>query len=143
MISHQKDWRWQSPSLETQLLFKKCLSESLNNSQLCSEEKPSCIGTPVKVWTRWNSQKLNQTWTISFLNINNIKMPQPKKKENSTRRRHDLLLSYNLHKLFLYKVHIFIAYSSNNLVLGLAIDWIQNNMIVFKAKQITNYLLII
>ena len=115
VISHQKDLRWLLLSLETQLPFKKCSSESLNNSLLCSEEKLSYIGTLVKVWMKCNSLKLNQTWTISFLNINNIKMPLLKKKENSTKKKLDLLLSYNLHQtifsntynssIFLYKSH--------------------------------------
>jgi hypothetical protein len=52
----------------------------------------------VKVWMKWNLLKLNQTWTISFLNINNIKMPLLNKKENSTKKKLDLLLSYNLHQ---------------------------------------------
>ena len=95
VISHQKDSRWLLLSLETQLPFKKCLSESLNNSLLCSEEKLSYIGTLVKVWMKCNSPRLNPTWTTSFLNINNIKMPPLKNKENSTKKKLDLLLSYN------------------------------------------------
>ena len=84
-----RDWRWPSPSLETQLRSKKCSRECLSNSLLCSEEKLSCTGTLVRVWTRWNSLKLNRTWTISFLNINNIKMPLLRKKENSRKKRND------------------------------------------------------
>jgi hypothetical protein len=62
----------------------------------------------VKVWTRWNSLKLNPTWTISFLNINNIKTLLLNKKVNSTKKRLDLLLSYNLHTiLFLLKLSYF------------------------------------
>jgi len=108
VISHQRDLRWLLLSLVTQLPFKKCSSESLNNSLLCSEEKLSYIGIPVKVWTRWNSLKLNPTWTISFLNINNIKTLLLNKKVNSTKKRLDLLLSYNLHTiLFLLKLSYF------------------------------------
>jgi hypothetical protein len=66
--------------LVTLLLSKKCSRESLNNSLLCSEEKLSSIGILVKVWMRWNSLKLNLTWTIWYLNINNIKMLLLKKK---------------------------------------------------------------
>ncbi len=44
-----KAWRWLSLSLETQLLFKKCLRELLSNSLLCLEEKLSCIGILEKV----------------------------------------------------------------------------------------------
>merc|ERR1739842_125724 len=32
-----------------------------NSSPACSEERPSSIGTPVKVWTRWSSPKPNPT----------------------------------------------------------------------------------
>ena len=88
-IFHQRDWRWLSLSLETQLPFKRCSRELLNNSQLCSEEKLSCIGIPEKVWMRWNSLRPNPTWTISLLNINNIKMPPLKKKVNSMKKRLD------------------------------------------------------
>merc|ERR1740139_1925214 len=34
---------------------------NMNNSQQCSEERLSYIGTLPKVWTRWNSPKPNQT----------------------------------------------------------------------------------
>lgn len=64
VISHQKDLRCLLLSLVTLLLSKRCSRESPNNSLLCSEERLSCIGTPVKVWTRWSSLKLNPTWTI-------------------------------------------------------------------------------
>jgi hypothetical protein len=47
----------------------------------------------VKVWTKWNSLKLNQTWTIWSLSINNIKMPPLKKKENSKRKANNDNLS--------------------------------------------------
>ena len=90
-ISHQKDLKWPLPSLETQQPSKRCSSESLNNSLLCSEERLSSIGIPVKVWTRWNSQKLNPTWTISFPNINNIKTPLLRKKENFKNNKHDYI----------------------------------------------------
>ena len=79
--------RWLLPSLVTLLPSKKCSRELLNNSLLCSEERLSCTGTLVKVWTKWNSLKLNQTWTISSPNINNIKMPPLKKKVNSKKKK--------------------------------------------------------
>merc|ERR1711981_370220 len=60
-ISHQRDLRCQLPSLVTPLPSKKCSRESVNNSQACSEERLSSIGTLVKVWTKWSSQKLNPT----------------------------------------------------------------------------------
>jgi len=87
VISHPKDWRWLLLSLETQLLSKKCLRESLNNSLLCLEERPSFTGIPEKVWTKWNSLKQNQTWTTWSLNINNIKMPLQKKKMNMMKKK--------------------------------------------------------
>jgi hypothetical protein len=62
---------------------KRCSRESLNNSLLCSEERLSSIGTPVRVWMRWNSLKPNQTWTISSPNISNIKMLPLKKRTSS------------------------------------------------------------
>merc|ERR1712022_36665 len=58
-ISHQRDSRWLLPSSVTPPLSKKCSRESVNNSLLCSEERHSSIGTLVKVWTKWNSLKLN------------------------------------------------------------------------------------
>merc|ERR1712167_519031 len=60
-ISHQRVLRWLLPSLVTPPPSKKCSRELVNNSHPCSEERPSSIGTPVKVWTRWSSLKLNQT----------------------------------------------------------------------------------
>merc|ERR1712046_541456 len=60
-ISHQRDSRWPLPSLETPPPSKKCSRESVNNSQQCSEERPSSIGTLVRVWTRWSSLKLSPT----------------------------------------------------------------------------------
>merc|ERR1712070_331804 len=60
-ISHQRDLRWLLPSSVTPPPSKRCSRESVNNSLLCSEERPSSIGTPVKVWTRWSSLKLNPT----------------------------------------------------------------------------------
>jgi len=88
-IFHQRDLKWPLPSLETQLPSKKCSRESLNNSLLCSEERLSSIGTLDKVWTKCNSLKLNQTWTTSSQNINNIKMLPQNNKDNSNNSRHD------------------------------------------------------
>jgi len=82
-----KDWKWPSLSSETQLPSKKCSKELLNNSPLCSEERPSYIGTLVKEWTRWNSLKPNPTWTTWSLNINNIKTLPLKKKTNSKEKK--------------------------------------------------------
>jgi len=87
VISHQKVSKCLLLSLVTLLLSKKCSRESLNNSLLCSEEKLSSIGILVKVWTRWNSLKLNLTWTIWYLNINNIKMLLLKKKVNMMKKK--------------------------------------------------------
>merc|ERR1712167_331610 len=60
VISHQRVLRCQSLSSETPPLSKRCSRELPNNSQLCSEERLSYIGTLPKVWTRWNSLKPNQ-----------------------------------------------------------------------------------
>merc|ERR1712167_530156 len=60
-ISHQRDSRWPLPSSVTPPPSKKCSIELVNNSLLCSEERHSSIGTLVKVWTKWNSLKLNLT----------------------------------------------------------------------------------
>merc|ERR1712157_313864 len=54
-ISHQRVSRCLLPSLVTLLPSKRCSRESLSNSLLCSEERLSSIGTPVKVWMRWSS----------------------------------------------------------------------------------------
>jgi len=59
----------------------------VNNSLLCSEEKLSYIGTPVKVWTKWSSLKLKATWTIWYPNINNTKTPPLKKKMNMMKKK--------------------------------------------------------
>merc|ERR1712205_249181 len=61
VISHQRDSRCPLPSSVTPPPSKKCSRESVNNSLPCSEERLSSIGTPVKVWTRWSSLKLNPT----------------------------------------------------------------------------------
>merc|ERR1719354_1190228 len=53
--------RCQLPSLETAQPFKSFSSVSPNNSQLCSEERLSCIGTLERVWTRWSSLKPRAT----------------------------------------------------------------------------------
>ena len=101
VIFHQRDWRWLLLSLVTQLPSKKCSRESLNNSPLCSEEKLSYIGILVKVWTKCNSLKPNPTWTILSLNINNIKTPLLKKKENSKKKKPDFFHNHIfLHKSF-------------------------------------------
>merc|ERR1712146_526508 len=60
-ISHQRDSRCLSLSLVTPPPSKRCSRESPSNSLLCSEERLSSIGTPVKVWMRWSSLKLNPT----------------------------------------------------------------------------------
>merc|ERR1712032_1754857 len=60
-ISHQRDSRWPLLSSETPPPSRRCSSVSVNNSPPCSEERPSSIGTPVKVWTRWSSLKLSPT----------------------------------------------------------------------------------
>merc|ERR1719183_2519188 len=60
-ISHQRDSRWLLPSSVTPPPSKRCSRELVNNSHPCSEERPSSIGTPVKVWTRWSSLKPNPT----------------------------------------------------------------------------------
>jgi len=101
VISPPKDWKWPLLSWVTPPPSKKCSRELLNNSPLCSEEKLSSTGTLEKVWTKWNSLKLNPTWTTWSLNINNIKMPLPKKKTNMMKKKTLELLEY----LF---IHIFI-----------------------------------
>jgi len=87
VISHQRVLKCLLLSLVTLLLSKKCSRESLNNSLLCSEEKLSSIGILVKVWMRWSSLKLNQTWTIWSENTNNGKKPQLKMKLKTKRKK--------------------------------------------------------
>merc|ERR1712167_419702 len=60
-ISHQRVLRWPLPSSETPQPSRKCSRELVSNSLLCSEERPSSIGTPVRVWTRWSSPKPSPT----------------------------------------------------------------------------------
>ena len=102
VISHQRDLRCLLLSLVTLLLSKKCSRELLNNLLLCSEERLSSIGILVKVWTKWNSLKLNPTWTILYPNINNIKMLLPKKKVNSMKKKKMKKECDQLDKLILY-----------------------------------------
>merc|ERR1712007_347268 len=61
VISHPRASRCLSPSLVTPPPSKRCSRESPSSSLLCSEERLSSIGTPVKVWMRWNSLKPNPT----------------------------------------------------------------------------------
>ena len=106
-ISHQRDSRWLLPSLETQLLSKKCLRELLNNLLLCSEERLSYIGTLEKVWMKCNSLKPSLIWTISSQNINNIKMLQLKKKENLMKKKKpDLIFKTYNHTLIFFIISI-------------------------------------
>ena len=86
-IFHQRDLRWLLLLSEILLLFRKCLRELRSNSQLCSEERHSYIGTRVRVWMRWNSQRLNLTWMIWFRNINNIRMLLLKKKTSMMKKK--------------------------------------------------------
>merc|ERR550534_2979094 len=51
----------------------------LPNSELCTGERLSCIGTRVKVWTRWSSKKLIRTFVISSLNTKTRKMRPTKR----------------------------------------------------------------
>merc|ERR1712110_536777 len=60
-ISHQRDLRWLLLSSETPPPSRKCSSVLENSSPPCLEERPSSIGTPVRVWTRWSSPKPNPT----------------------------------------------------------------------------------
>merc|ERR1712051_656877 len=49
------------------------------NSELCTDERLSCIGTRVKVWTRWNSRKLTRTFAILSLNTRTSRTPSMKR----------------------------------------------------------------
>merc|ERR1712224_318638 len=60
-ISHQRVSRWPLPSSVTPPPSKRCSRESVNNSLLCSEERPSSIGTLERVWMRWSSPRLSPT----------------------------------------------------------------------------------
>merc|ERR1711957_578283 len=51
------DSRWPSPSSETPPPSRRCSSVLESNSPLCSAERRSSIGTPVKAWTRWSSPR--------------------------------------------------------------------------------------
>merc|ERR1712117_905828 len=52
---------WLALSLETQPPSRSSSSASLNNSRLCSGERPSFIGTRARAWMRWNSQRQSPT----------------------------------------------------------------------------------
>merc|ERR1712146_202816 len=60
-ISHQRDSRWPLPSSVTPPPSRRCSRELVSSSLLCSEERPSFIGTLVRVWTRWSSLRLSRT----------------------------------------------------------------------------------
>merc|ERR1712113_1302740 len=60
-ISHQRDSRWPLPSSETPPPSRRCSRELVSNSLLCSEERPSSIGTLVRAWTRWSSPRPSPT----------------------------------------------------------------------------------
>merc|ERR1711861_19914 len=60
-ISHQRDSRCPLHSSETPPPSKRCSRELVSNSLLCSEERPSSIGTLERVWTRWSSLRLSPT----------------------------------------------------------------------------------
>ena len=107
VISHQRVLRWLLLSLVIPLLSKKCSRELLNNLLLCSEEKLSYTGIPEKVWTKWNSLKLNLTWTILFLNINNIKTLLLKKKKNMMKMKEVQHFDWILNLLLIYFIWIF------------------------------------
>merc|ERR1712146_19797 len=53
--------RWPLPSSVTPPPSKRCSSVLVSNSLPCSEERPSSIGTLVRVWTRWSSPRLSPT----------------------------------------------------------------------------------
>merc|ERR1712038_469200 len=88
---------------EILLLLWKCSRELLNNLLLCSEEKHSCIGTQVKVWTKRNSLKLNPTLTILCLNINNTKMLVLMMMKAMGPRKRMVLTKVMIKCFFLYK----------------------------------------
>ena len=52
-----KELKIQITLQETQLQFKKCLKELLNNSLQCSEERPFYIEILAKEWMKWNLLK--------------------------------------------------------------------------------------
>merc|ERR1712060_657036 len=60
-ISLPRVSRWPSPSSETPPPSRRCSRESASSSPLCSAERPSSTGTPVRVWTRWSSLRLSPT----------------------------------------------------------------------------------
>merc|ERR1712038_1933354 len=60
-ISHHEASKCPPLSLVTPPPSKNSSNESPNNSPLCSDERLSCTGTLVKVWTRWNSLKPRAT----------------------------------------------------------------------------------
>ena len=53
----------------------------------CSAARPSCTGTPVRVWMRWSSLRPSPTWMIWSLSTSSTKMLLLKRRVNSTRRR--------------------------------------------------------
>merc|ERR1739842_243494 len=96
-ISHQRDSRWLLPSLVTPPPSRRCSSVSVNSSPPCSEERPSSTGTPVKVWTRWNSPKPSPTLTISFPSTNSTRTPPLRTRKRWTKKKWSDRLQVNQH----------------------------------------------
>merc|ERR1711916_245062 len=61
VISLQRVLRWLLLSLVTLLLSKRSGSVLLSNLPPCLDVRLSCIGTLVRVWTRWSSLRLSPT----------------------------------------------------------------------------------
>merc|ERR1711957_348639 len=97
VTSHQRASRCPLLSSETLPPSKRCSRESESSSPLCSAARPSSTGTPVKVWTRWNSPKPSPTRTISFLSTSSTRTLPPRTRRRWTRRRwNDLFFSCSI-----------------------------------------------
>lgn len=70
---HHAVSRWALRSLGTPRPSRSFSNAYLNSFRPCSEGRLSCIGTLVKEWTKWNSLKLNPTWTIWYPNTNSTR----------------------------------------------------------------------
>merc|ERR1711865_303606 len=76
--SHHEASRCPAHSSVTRPPSRNSSSESPSSSLPCSVERLSSTGTPVKVWTRWNSPKPSPTLTISSPNTSSTRTPPPR-----------------------------------------------------------------
>ncbi len=56
-----------------------------------SGARPSCTGTPARVWMRWSSRRLSPTWTTWSQSISSIRMLLLKRRASLTKRKESMM----------------------------------------------------